>query len=374
MQAPASTFWHGWFAAFARAAAGNMNATDQISGDDNTGPARRLQTLRVDEYVAGILAGDRAVLSRAITLIESSSRLHESQAQEVLQRLLPRTGKAKRIGITGVPGVGKSTFIEAFGCHLTERGRSVAVLAIDPSSARSGGSILGDKTRMEKLSREPHAFIRPSPTGGNLGGVARRTRETMLLCEAAGFDTVLVESVGVGQSEIALRSMVDFVLLLLLPGSGDELQGIKKGIIEMADALLINKADGDNRQRAEQSRADQDAALHYAQPATPGWKTEVSVCSAQTGEGVSEAWERIEKFYSELEPKGVIARRREQQAGEWLSDLIREELQRRFYQDPRVKTKLPGLQESVLRGQLTAMQAARMVLDDEGGAKPGAGA
>jgi LAO/AO transport system kinase len=369
MRAPASTIWQSWFAAFAGEAGRDMNPVDQTGGDDGSGPARRLLTLRVDEYVAGILAGDRAILSRAITLIESSSRLHESQAQEVLQQLLPRTGNAKRIGITGVPGVGKSTFIEAFGCLLTGLGRKVAVLAIDPSSVRSGGSILGDKTRMEKLSREPRAFIRPSPTGGNLGGVARRTRETMLLCEAAGFDTVLVESVGVGQSEIALRSMVDFVLLLLLPGSGDELQGIKKGIIEMADAVLINKADGDNRQRAEQTRADQDAALHYAQPATPGWKTEVSLCSAQTGEGVPEAWELIEKFYAELEPKGVLAKRREQQAGEWLSDLIREELQRRFYQDARVKARLPGLQESVLRGEVTAVQAARMLLDDEDGLK-----
>jgi LAO/AO transport system kinase len=369
MRARASTFWQSWFAAFASAAGRDMNPVDQTGGDGGSGPVRRLLTLRVDEYVAGILAGDRAILSRAITLIESSSRLHESQAQEVLQRLLPRTGRAKRIGITGVPGVGKSTFIEAFGCHLTGLGRNLAVLTIDPSSVRSGGSILGDKTRMERLSREPRAFIRPSPTGGNLGGVARRTRETMLLCEAAGFDTVLVESVGVGQSEIALRSMVDFVLLLLLPGSGDELQGIKKGIIEMADAVLINKADGDNRQRAEQTRADQDAALHYAQPATPGWKTEVSLCSAQTGEGVPEVWQLIEKFYTELEPKGVIAKRREQQAGEWLSDLIREELQRRFYQDARVQAKLPGLQESVLRGEVTAVQAARMLLDDEGGAK-----
>lgn len=366
MQAPASAFWQSWFAAFVNAASTDMNAADQTSGEEQTGPSRRLQTLRVDEYVAGILAGDRAILSRAITLTESSSRLHESQAQEILQRLLPHTGKARRIGITGVPGVGKSTFIEAFGCHLAGLGRHVAVLAIDPSSARSGGSILGDKTRMEKLSREPRAFIRPSPTGGNLGGVARRTRETMLLCEAAGFDTVLIESVGVGQSEIALRSMVDFVLLLLLPGSGDELQGIKKGIIEMADGVLINKADGDNRLRAEQTRADQDAALHYAQPATPGWKTEVSLCSARTGEGVPEAWERIGQFYTEFEPKGVIARRREQQAGEWLSDLIQEELQRRFYQDARVKARLPGLRQSVLRGEVTAVQAARMLLDENG--------
>ena len=208
----------------------------------------------IDDYVSGVLAGNRAILSRAVTLIESQSPLHEKQAQEVLQELLPHTGKAKRIGITGAPGVGKSTFIEAFGCHLIHQGQSVAVLAIDPSSKRSGGSILGDKTRMENLSRESRAFIRPSPAGDSIGGVARRTRETMLVCEAAGFDLVLVESVGVGQSEVALRSMVDFFLLLLLPGAGDELQGLKRGIIEMADDILINKADGENRQRAEQAR------------------------------------------------------------------------------------------------------------------------
>jgi LAO/AO transport system kinase len=370
MRALAPAFGHDWFPAYTGTAGTDMSATDQMSGDDcGTGRARSLPPLHVDEYVAGILAGDRAVLSRAITLVESSSRLHESQAQEVLRRLLPRTGKARRIGITGVPGVGKSTFIDAFGCHLTSRGLNVAVLAIDPSSTRSGGSILGDKTRMERLILEPRAFIRPSPTGGNLGGVARRTRETMLLCEAAGFDTVLVESVGVGQSEIALRSMVDFVLLLLLPGSGDELQGIKKGIIEMADAVLINKADGDNRLRAEQSRAEQSAALHYAQPATPGWKTEVSLCSAQTGEGVPEVWDRIERFYAEMEPKGVITRRREQQAGEWLSDLIREGLERRFHQNPRVKARLPALQESVRRGEITPVQAAKTLLEEADGAK-----
>ncbi len=369
MRALAPAFWHNWFAACAGDAGTDMSAADQLSGDGGPDRSPNLPTLRVDEYVAGILACDRAVLSRAITLVESRSRIHESLAQEVLQRLLPRTGHARRIGITGVPGVGKSTFIDAFGCCLTGRGRKVAVLAIDPSSSRSGGSILGDKTRMERLSREPHAFIRPSPTGGNLGGVARRTRETMLLCEAAGFDTVLVESVGVGQSEIALRSMVDFVLLLLLPGSGDELQGIKKGITEMADLVLINKADGDNRLLAEQARAGQDAALHYAQPATPGWKTEVSLCSAQTGEGVPEAWDCIERFYHEMEPKGVITRRREQQAGEWLSDLIREGLERRFHQNPRVKARLPALRESVRRGEVTPAQAARILLEDGDGAK-----
>ena len=327
---------------------------------------RHPRRLTVADYVSGVLAGDRAVLARAITLVESSSRIHEAQAQEVLNRLLPHTGKAKRIGITGVPGVGKSTFIETFGCQLVERGHKLAVLTIDPTSARSGGSILGDKTRMEKLSVAPNAFIRPSPSGDSLGGVARRTRETMLLCEAAGFDTILVESVGVGQTEIALRSMVDFFLLLLLPGAGDELQGIKKGIVEMADLVLINKADGENRLRAEHARADQDAALHYTQPATPGWKTQVSLVSGLTGEGLPQVWERIGKFFAELEPKGVIAKRRQQQTLEWLNDLIHDELRRRFDRDPRVIAKLPELRAELLQGGMTAVRAAQILLAAHG--------
>jgi len=316
----------------------------------------------VEDFVAGVLSGDRGVLSRAITLVESQSPLHEEKAQEVLRRLLPHTGKARRIGITGVPGVGKSTFIEVFGCHLAGLGHSVAVLAIDPTSKRSGGSILGDKTRMENLSREPRAFIRPSPAGQSVGGVARRTRETMLLCEAAGFDLVLVESVGVGQSEVALRSMVDYFLLLLLPGAGDELQGIKRGIIEMADDILVTKADGENRQRAEQARLDQQASLACLQPATPAWKTEAALCSSRTGEGVPEVWRRIEQFYRELEPKGVIAQRRQQQAVDWLTDLIGEELRRRFDHHPRVQARFPAVRESLLRGEITAVSAARLLL------------
>jgi LAO/AO transport system kinase len=316
----------------------------------------------VADYVSGVLAGDRGVLARAITLIESRSSLHERMAQEVLQGLLPHTGKARRIGITGVPGVGKSTFIEAFGCYLIKEGKSVAVLTIDPTSKRSGGSILGDKTRMENLSREVRAFIRPSPAGDSFGGVARRTRETMLVCEAAGYEVVLVESVGVGQSEVALRSMTDYFLLLLLPGAGDELQGIKRGIIEMTDDILINKADGDNRQRAEQARLEQQGALAYLQSPTPGWKTEASLCSARTGEGIPEAWQRIEKFYAELEKRGVIAKRRQQQSIDWLMDLIHDELQRRFEQDPRVQSSLPKLRESLLRGEITAVSAARSLL------------
>jgi LAO/AO transport system kinase len=325
-------------------------------------PASRPRTLTVDDYVNGVLSGDRMILARAITLVESSSRLHEAQAQEVLRRVLPKAGNSRRIGITGVPGVGKSTFLESFGCYLIKQGHKVAVLTIDPSSSRSGGSILGDKTRMENLSRERNAFIRPTPAGAALGGVARRTRETMILCEAAGFDTIMIESVGVGQSETAMRSMVDFFLLLLIPGAGDELQGIKKGIIEMADWLLINKADGDNRLRAQQARVEQAAAVHYLQPATPHWTTDVGLCSGLTGEGIPDLWECILKFYRELEPRGVIARRRQDQALDWLSDLIREELIRSFYSDARVTARLPELQGALLRGELTAVRATQSLM------------
>ncbi|HTI98791.1 MAG TPA: methylmalonyl Co-A mutase-associated GTPase MeaB [Dongiaceae bacterium] len=326
-------------------------------------PPQRARRLAVEDYVSGVLSGDVALLARAITLIESNLRQDEERAQQVLERLLSHTGKAKRIGITGVPGVGKSTFIETFGCFLVEHGHKLAVLTIDPASARSGGSILGDKTRMEKLCGLPNAFIRPTSAGDHLGGVARRTRETMLLCEAAGFDVIMVESVGVGQSEITLHSMVDFFLLLLLPGAGDELQGLKKGIMEMADLVLINKADGTNRLRAEHARADQAAALHCLQPATPGWKTEVALGSGLTGEGVPEVWAHIRKFYAELEPKGIIAQRRQQQVLEWLGALIHDELRRRFDRDPRVIARLPGLQEALRHGDMTPVNAAKILLE-----------
>jgi len=323
---------------------------------------RHPRRLTVDDYVAGVRAGNRTVLARAITLIESVSPRHETQGQEVLHQLLPFAGGAKRVGITGVPGVGKSTFIESLGCQLVERGQKLAVLTIDPTSSRTGGSILGDKTRMERLCQLPAAFIRPSPSGLSLGGVARRTRETMLLCEAAGFDTILVETVGVGQTEIALRSMVDFFLLLLLPGAGDELQGIKKGIVEMADLVAINKADGENRLRAELARQDQAAALHYLQPATAEWPTEVLLCAGLTGAGIPEIWGCVEKFYATLSPKGVIARRRQEQSLSWLNDLIQDELKRRFYHDLRVKTRLSGVQQALMRGEITAVRAAESLL------------
>jgi LAO/AO transport system kinase len=323
----------------------------------------RARQLTVNDYVNGVINGDRSLLARAITLVESNSRRHEAVAQEVLNRLLPRTGRAKRVGITGVPGVGKSTFIEFLGTYLVGRGENVAVLTIDPTSARSGGSILGDKTRMEKLCQLPEAFIRPSPSGLSLGGVARRTRETMLLCEAAGFGTVLVETVGVGQSEIALRSMVDFFILLMLPGAGDELQGIKKGIVEMADLVAINKADGDNRLRAEIAQRDQEAALHYLQSGTPGWKTETVLCAGLTGQGVPELWERIERFYAELGPKGTIARRRQEQSLSWMDSLIQDELKQRFYDDTRVLSLLPMLRGKLMSGEITAVRAAAQLLD-----------
>lgn len=335
-----------------------------VSGE---APLRRPRELSVGDYVQGVRAGDRGLLARAITLIESRSHQHEAKAQEVLQRLMPHTGQARRLGITGVPGAGKSTFIEAFGSMLADRGLKVAVLAIDPTSAKSGGSILGDKTRMERLSRNPNAFIRPSPAGESLGGVARRTRETMFVCEAAGFDVILIETVGVGQSEVTLRSMVDFFVLLLLAGAGDELQGIKKGIVEMADAVLINKADGENRQRAMQALAEQDAALHYLQPATPGWTTRAALASGLTGEGLSELWQQVDAFYAQLQPAGTIARRRKQQALDWLMNMIHDELRREFHEDPRVREKLPALQQAVLRGDITAVHAARDLLETHRG-------
>lgn len=317
----------------------------------------------VGEYVDGVRRGDRAMLARTITLIESTSRAHEARAQEVLQQLLPATGTARRIGITGVPGVGKSTFIEALGCRLCARGHRVAVLAVDPSSTLSRGSILGDKTRMERLSREPNAFIRPSPSGGTLGGVARRTRETLLVCEAAGFDVVLVETVGVGQSEVTLRSMVDFFLLLLLPGAGDELQGIKRGIMEMADAVLIHKADGENRVRAEAARAEQAMALHAVSPPTPGWTPVVGLASALTGDGIDDCWAIVDRFYAAVTASGALAERRRGQLLAWFEDLVREEVLARFHRHPAVQMMRPEIERDLLRGELTAVRAARALLE-----------
>lgn len=325
--------------------------------------APRRRQLSVEDYVQGVLAGERTILARTITLVESNAQAHFELAQEVLRQLLPHTGKSMRVGITGVPGAGKSTFIEALGMLLAERGHRVAVLAVDPSSTVTGGSILGDKTRMEHLSINPHAFIRPSPSGGMLGGVARKSRETILVCEAGGFDVILVETVGVGQSEVMVRSMVDFFLLLMITGAGDELQGIKKGIIELADALLINKADGDNKIKAQAARSEYNRALHYLHAATEGWRTQAYTCSAQTGEGVPDIWNVIEQFHKQTTASGVFHKRRRQQTLDWLHTMVQEQLRMYFYNHPGIRSILPQMEQSVIEGNTPVTAAARELLN-----------
>jgi len=310
------------------------------------------------ELFDGVRAGDRTVLGRAITLVESNSSSHQEQAQELLRQLLPFSGDSIRVGVTGVPGAGKSTLIDALGCQLIEANHRVAVMAVDPSSSRSKGSILGDKTRMEELSRSDRAFIRPSPTGGTLGGVARKTRETMLLFEAAGYDVLLVETVGVGQSEITVRGMVDFFLLVLIAGAGDELQGLKKGIVELADAVVINKADGDNAAAAGTAQAEYAQALHYLRPATEGWTTSVSTASALTGDGVAKLWNQVETFVTTTRASGAFEERRRDQALAWLGDLVGERLRQLFAGHPEVSKLKPQIEQRVRAGELPVTEAA----------------
>ncbi|MBR2215488.1 MAG: methylmalonyl Co-A mutase-associated GTPase MeaB [Selenomonadaceae bacterium] len=319
-------------------------------------PKRRM-ILSEDEYVEGVASGDRMTLSRAITLIESNSPKHFAKAQKVLQRLLPRTGKALRIGITGVPGAGKSTMIEAFGNMLCDLGHKVAILAVDPTSSVTKGSILGDKTRMGTLSRRPEAFIRPSPAGGTLGGVARKSRETMLMCEAAGYDVIIIETVGVGQSETTVRSMVDFFLLVVLTGAGDELQGIKKGIMELADAIVINKADGDNLMKAQVSRGQYERMIEFIRPATPGWPTHAYLCSALEHTGLKELWEVIQAFQQMTQKSGVWQKRREGQLLDWMHSMIDEHLHNLFFDDAVILGRMPEVKEAVLQGTISPTQA-----------------
>ena len=327
-------------------------------------PLKRAQ-LSVDNYASGVLAGDRTILARAITLIESNAPSHQAQAQELLTRLLPHTGAARRIGITGIPGAGKSTLIESFGCYLVDTGHRLAVLAVDPSSSVTGGSILADKVRMEKLSRRPEAFIRPSPSGGSLGGVARKTREAMLLCEAAGFDIVIIETVGVGQNEITVRSMVDFFLVLLIAGAGDEMQGIKKGVIELADALIINKADGDNRKRALAAHAEMTRVLHYLRRSTEGWHPPALLASGLNSDGIEELWKVIDDFFVTSDATGERQARRRVQAIEWMHAMINESLRTQFYASPRVRSQLSALENAVSSGRMPAAAAALELLKNE---------
>lgn len=319
--------------------------------------------LTVDDYVEGVLSGDRVMLARTITLIESSAKKHRDLAEEVLKRLMPHTGNSIRVGITGVPGAGKSTLIEAFGTMLCEDGHKVAVLAIDPSSSVTGGSILGDKTRMEKLARNPRAFVRPSPSGGTLGGVTRKTRETMLVCEAAGYDVILIETVGTGQNEVAVRSMVDFFLVIALTGAGDELQGMKKGVMELADAIFINKADGENKKRAMQARAEYNRVLYFLQSPTEGWKPKAYTCSALTGENIRVIWEVIKEFEEVTKESGVFEKRRSEQMIEWFDWMIEDELKRRFFENESVKAQLPQIRSDILNANISPTQAVKKIME-----------
>lgn len=320
--------------------------------------------LSLEEWVRGVRAGDRAVLGRAITLVESAHPEHRRQADALLAALLPHTGGAHRVGVTGVPGVGKSTFIEALGTHLTGAGRRVAVLAVDPSSATGGGSLLGDKTRMTRLGSDPRAFVRPSPAGGALGGVAARTREALLVCEAAGFDVVLVETVGVGQSEALVASMVDSFLLLLLAGAGDELQGIKRGVVELADVLAVTKADGENLERARAAAAEAQRALHYLRPRSAGWQPPVLCVSAlggptPEGTGVAAVWDSLQAHRARLEQSGELAARRREQQVSWLWGLVQEGVLARLRAHPAAA----ALERAVAEGSITPGEAAARLLD-----------
>jgi len=313
-------------------------------------------------YIEGVLEGNRRVIAKTITLVESSLTAHQELAKTIIDTLLPYSGKAVRIGITGVPGVGKSAFIESFGMMLLKDEHRIAVLAVDPSSKKSGGSVMGDKTRMERLSVEESAFIRPSPSGGTLGGVARKTRETMLVCEAAGFDVMIVETVGVGQSETTVASMVDFFLVLMLSGAGDELQGIKKGVLELANAVAITKADGDNIEKAKRARKEYETALHLINPSSSNWSPPVITCSALKLEGIENIWEVVLNHREKLKSTGEFEENRKNQSIEWMWSLVEEGLKDQFYKNPDVKKMLPKIKKEVERGKTAPTAAAYELL------------
>ncbi len=323
---------------------------------------RHRQLYSTQDYVSGIISGNRALLSQSITLLESTRPEHQQLAQEILEACLPHSSNSVRIGITGTPGVGKSTFIEAFGLHLIAQGRRLAVLAIDPSSQLSKGSILGDKTRMAQLANQQAAFIRPSAASGSLGGVAHKTRETLLLCEAAGYDTILIETVGVGQSETAVRSMVDCFLLLLQPGAGDELQGIKRGIVEMADILAVNKADGERIALAKRAQQEYRNALHLFPAKASNWTPQVLTCSATTGENIPHIWQIIEDFCKFTQANGYFERNRSEQLQHWLYETVEFQLLKQFYQHPSVQEYLPTLSQAVQERHLSVRKAVEKLL------------
>lgn len=316
----------------------------------------------VDELVEGVLKEDRNLLARAITLIESNSPKHHEKSKQVLDKLLPYSGNSIRIGISGVPGAGKSTLIEALGIYLINKGHKVAVLTVDPSSSISKGSILGDKTRMENLSREKNCFIRPSPSGGNLGGVTRKTRETITACEAAGFSIIIIETVGVGQSEITVRSMVDFFLLVMISGAGDELQGIKKGIIEISDSIVINKSDGTNKQKAEIAKVEFQNAIHYLMPYTNGWQPKVLTASAIEETGIDKIWKTIIDFVEFTKNEGIFNSQRNKQSLDWMHSLIKENLINKFYQKPEIQKELKIAENLLIDGKARATSTAEEIL------------
>ncbi|MEW6076768.1 MAG: methylmalonyl Co-A mutase-associated GTPase MeaB [Thermodesulfobacteriota bacterium] len=321
-----------------------------------------MKGIQPEEYINGVLAGNRRMIAKAITLVESSLPEHKKAAGQVLEGLLPHSGKSIRVGVTGVPGVGKSVFIEALGTHLTAGGSTVAVLAVDPSSVRSGGSVLGDKTRMEKLAADPRAYIRPSPSGKTLGGIAAKTREDILVCEAAGYEIVIVETVGVGQSETAVAGMVDFFLVLMLAGAGDELQGIKKGILELADAVVVTKADGENVANAERAAKNYETALHMLAPTGSAWHPPVLTCSALTGIGIDQIWQVIRDHQAAMMRTGEFEKKRSEQNTRWMWNLIEEGIRAHFLDLPEVRDQLQKITRQVADGEITAAGGAGRLL------------